>query len=133
MLYSWTFVSITMFKRLLNTCDRHKFTRVNPMFITVSNPVQFSISMQLSVACRKFCCLSNQAPFVVCFAPDRSWKILVQLQWKSMADEVVSVQCLSEVSVYICSLPQTSTTQEATFGQHMRMIEVKLEMGPNLR
>ena len=37
-----------------------------PMFISVSNPVQFSISMQLSVACHKFCCLF-QADFVVCF------------------------------------------------------------------
>jgi len=44
----------------------------------------------------------SQADFVVCFAPDRSWKILVQLQWNSMADEVVSVQCLSEVdTLYI--------------------------------
>jgi len=76
----------------------------------------------------------SQADFVVCFAPDRSWKILVQLQQNLMADEVVSVQCLSEVvTLYICSLPQTSTTQHATFGQHMRMIEVKLQMGLNQR
>jgi len=76
----------------------------------------------------------SQADFVVCFAPDQSWKILVQLQRNSMADEVVSVQCLSEVvTLYTCSLPQTSITQQATFGQHMRMIEVTLEMGLNLR
>ena len=44
---------------------------------------------------------------------------LVLLQWNSMPDEVVSVQCLSEVvTLYICSLTQTSTTQHATFGQH---------------
>jgi len=50
-----------------------------------------------------------------------------------MADEVVSVQCLSEVvTLYICSFTQTSTTQQATFSQHMGMIEVKLEMGLNL-
>jgi len=76
----------------------------------------------------------SRADFVVCFAPERSWKILVQLQRNSMADEVVSVQCLSEVvTLYICSLPQMSTMQQATFGQHMRMIEVKLEMGLNQR
>jgi len=39
----------------------------------------------------------SQADFVVCFAPDQSWKYYVQLQQNSMADEVVSVQCLSEV------------------------------------
>jgi len=50
-----------------------------------------------------------------------------------MADEVVSVQCLSEVvTLYIYSLTQTSTTQQATFGQLMRMTEVKLEIGLNL-
>jgi len=76
----------------------------------------------------------SQADFIVCFAPDQSWKILVQLQRNSMADEVVSVQCLSEVvTLYICSLPQTSTTQQATFSQHMQLIEVKQEMGLNQR
>jgi len=51
-----------------------------------------------------------------------------------MADEVISVQCLSEVvTLYICSLTQTSATQQATFSQHMQMTEVKLEMGLILR
>jgi len=76
----------------------------------------------------------SQADFIVCFAVERSWKILVLLQWNLMADEVVSVQCLSEVvTLYICSLTQTSITQQATFGQHMRMIEAKLEMGLNMQ
>jgi len=76
----------------------------------------------------------SQADFLVCFAPDRSWKILVKWQWNSMADEVISVQCLSEVvTLYICSLTQTSATQQATFSQHMQMTEVKLEMGLILR
>jgi len=30
MLYSWTFVSVTMFKKAFKHCDRHKFTCVNP-------------------------------------------------------------------------------------------------------
>ena len=55
----------------------------------------------------------SQADFVVCFAPDRSWKILVQLQRNSMADEVVSVQCLSEVvTLYI--LQFTTDVHHAT-------------------
>ena len=63
------------------------------MFISVANPVQFSISTQLSVACQVLLPFPSQADFNICFAPDRSWKILIQLQWNSMADEVVSVQC----------------------------------------
>jgi len=76
----------------------------------------------------------SQADFVICFARDRSWKTLVQLQRNSMADEVFSVQCLSEVvTLGICSLKKTSTTEQATFGQYMQVIEVELETGLNLR
>jgi len=76
----------------------------------------------------------SQADFVVCFARDRSWKTLVQLQRNSTTDEVFSVQCLSGVvTLGICSLKQTSITEQTTFGQYMRVIEVKPEMDLSLR
>ena len=102
------------------------------MFISDSSPVQHFYVAVCSTS-QVLLLFPNQADFVVCFAPDRSWKTLVQWQLNSMADEVVSVQCLLEVvTLCICSLTQMSTTEQETFDQHMRMIEVKLEKGLNL-
>ena len=103
------------------------------MCISDANPIQqFHIAVcSMSQVLLPF---SYQADFVVCFAQGRCWKTLVQLQRNLMADEVVSVQCSWDVvTLCSCSLTQTSTTEQATFVQHMRLIEAKLETGLNLR
>jgi len=42
----------------------------------------------------------NQADFVICFARDRSWKTLVQLQRNSTADEVFSVKLIRDCETW---------------------------------
>jgi len=55
------------------------------MFISFSNPVEHFLAAVYSTSL-VLLPFPSQADFVAWFAQDQSWKILIQLQWNSMAD-----------------------------------------------